>query len=167
MHGNHAPEGDSAHPGMYRRFIAMVATSTVLMFALTYVSVYSADHVFFSQTRLWMALLMGAAMSLVMLAFMRHMLKDRRRNAVVVAVAAGVFLLSLWLVRSQATVGDTAWMRAMIPHHSIAILTSRRADIRNPTARKLADEIIQSQEREIAEMKMLIEELDHAPAPPR
>jgi len=53
-----------------------------------------------------------------------------------------------------------SWMRAMIPHHSIAILTSERAHISDPRVRKLADDIIAAQRREIAEMKALIRELD-------
>jgi uncharacterized protein (DUF305 family) len=146
---------------MYRNFLAMIATSTVLMFALTYLTTYQADHVFFSQTRMWMALVMGAAMALVMLGFMRHMLKDRQRNMAIIAGAIAVFALALWLVRSQRTVDDVAWMRAMIPHHSIAILTSRRAHIEDPRVRKLADGIIEAQEREIGEMKALIKDLDH------
>ena len=167
--GSTTPQGHDDR-GMYRRFLAMVATSTAVMFALTYLNVYRADHVSFSQTRLWMALVMGAAMALVMLGFMRHMLKDRRRNMAIAIGAAAVFVIALWLARSQATVGDTAYMRAMIPHHSIAILTSRRAHIEDPRVRRLADDIIDAQEREIAEMKSLIEDIDRngpRTAPPR
>jgi uncharacterized protein (DUF305 family) len=72
---------------------------------------------------------------------------------------------SLWLVRSQETVTDIAYMEAMIPHHSIAILTSERAHIRNPRVRKLADGIIEAQVREIGEMKNLIDDLKATPAP--
>lgn len=74
--------------------------------------------------------------------------------------SAAVFAVSLWLVRSQATVDDVAHMRAMIPHHSIAILTSERAHIKDPRVRKLADGIIEAQRREIGEMKALISDLD-------
>jgi uncharacterized protein (DUF305 family) len=138
----------------------MVATSTVAMYLLVYLNVYSADHVFFSQTRMYMAFIMGAGMAAIMLPFMRKMYPDRRRNLAVYASAAAVFALSLWLVRSQATVGDVAYMRAMIPHHSIAILTSERAHISDPRVRKLADGIIEAQRREIGEMKSLIAELE-------
>lgn len=144
---------------MYPRFATMIAVSTVIMLPLMYLNTYAADHVFFSQTRAFMALVMGAAMALVMLAFMHGMLDSRRRNAVIVAVAVGVFGLALWLVRSQATVGDVAYMKAMIPHHSIAILTSERAHIRDPRVRELADGIIEAQRREIAQMESLVEEL--------
>ena len=143
----------------YARFGAMVATSTVVMFGLMYLNTYSADHLYFSETRVYMALLMGAVMAAVMLAFMRHMLEKRRLNAAIFAGAAIVFALSLWLLRSQATVDQVSWMKAMIPHHSIAILTSERAEIRDPRVRKLADGIIESQRREIEEMKALVKEL--------
>jgi uncharacterized protein (DUF305 family) len=127
-----------------------------------YLNTLELDHVFFSQTRAWMALVMGAAMAAIMLGFMRGMYPDRRVNAGIAAASAVVFAVALWLVRSQQTVGDVSYMKAMIPHHSIAILTSRRAHISDPRVRKLADGIIEAQVREIGEMKALIEDLEHA-----
>ena len=141
---------------MYGRFLAMIAASTVVMYGLMYLNTLQLDHVFFSQTRMWMAFVMGAAMGVVMLAFMTSMLKDRRMNFLILAGSALTFAVALWLVRSQATVDQVSYMRAMIPHHSIAILTSERAHITDPRVRKLADGIIESQRREIAEMKQLI-----------
>ncbi|HEY8877072.1 MAG TPA: DUF305 domain-containing protein [Roseateles sp.] len=147
----------------YRRFAAMVAVSTVVMFWLMYLNTYQLDHVFFSQTRAWMALLMmGGAMAVVMLAFMTHMLQNRRANIGIAIGGVFVFALSLWLVRSQATVDQVSYMMAMIPHHSIAIMTSKRAHITDPRVSKLADGIIEAQVREIGEMKAIIGELDHA-----
>jgi uncharacterized protein (DUF305 family) len=143
----------------YGRFAAMIATSTVVMFGLMYLNTYSLDHVFFSETRLYMACVMGASMAIVMLAFMLDMHPDRRVNLGIFAAAALVFSVALWLVRSQATIDQVSYMKAMIPHHSIAIMTSERADIRDPRVRKLADRIIESQRNEIAEMKALIVEL--------
>ena len=106
-----------------------------------------------------MAIVMGAAMSGIMLSFMSGMYRNRRLNASILLGSATLFILALWLVRSQATVSDVAYMKAMIPHHSIAILTSERAHISDPRVRKLADGIIESQRREIAEMKTLINDL--------
>lgn len=146
--------------GSYRTFAIMIVTSTVVMFGLMYLNTYELDHVFFSQTRAYMALIMGSAMAALMLLFMRGMYKNRRVNLAIFGGAAAVFVASLWLVRSQATVGDVAYMRAMIPHHSIAILTSERAHIDDPRVRKLADGIIATQKREIAEMKALIHDLE-------
>jgi uncharacterized protein (DUF305 family) len=144
----------------YRRFFAMIATSTAVMFGLMYLNTYSLDHVQFSETRFWMALIMGAAMAVVMLTFMLGMYTDARKNALIYIGSLVVFFVALWLVRSQQTVGDVAYMRAMIPHHSIAILTSERAQIRDSRTRALADEIIEAQRREIAEMKDLIQQIE-------
>lgn len=147
----------------YSRFAAMIATSTVVMFALMYLNTYALDHVTYSQTRTWMALLMGAVMAMIMMGFMASMYKNQRWNAVIIAGSVVVFAFSLWLVRSQETVGDMSYMKAMIPHHSIAIMTSERAHIRDPRVRELADAIIEAQVREIAEMKRLIAELEANP----
>ena len=144
----------------YGRFGAMIATSTVVMFGLMYLNTYQLDHIFFSETRAYMALVMGATMALIMLGYMMGMYPNRRANAAILLGSVAVFAAALWLVRSQATVSDVAWMKAMIPHHSIAILTSERATITDPRARALADQIIESQRREIEEMKVLIEELE-------
>ena len=146
--------------GSYPRFFLMVATSAVIMYGLMYLNTYTAGHVFWSETRLYMACLMGAAMAIVMLAFMRHMYSNKRANVAILGTSAAVFLGALALVRSQATIDDVAWMKAMIPHHSIAILTSERARIADPRARQLADQIIRSQQEEIVEMKSLIRDLE-------
>lgn len=145
------------------RFAAMIATSTLVMFALMYLNTYALSHVEFSQTRLWMALVMGAAMALIMIGFMRDMYRNRMANIAIVAGGVAVFVVALWLVRSQQTVGDIAYMRAMIPHHSIAIMTSERAHIKDPQVRRLADGIIDAQVREITEMKGLIARLEASP----
>lgn len=144
---------------MYLRYGAMIATSTICMFGLMYLNTYQLDHVTFSETRTYMALLMGATMAIVMLAFMQQMLSKRRLNVAILLASVTVFAASLWLVRSQTTVEDVSYMKAMIPHHSIAILTSERARIEDPRVRDLADSIIESQREEIAQMKALIEDL--------
>jgi len=149
----------------YRRFAAMIATSTVIMFGLMYLNTWAIEHVAFSQTRAWMALVMGATMAVVMLGFMWGMYKNTRANVAIVVAAVAVFAGALTLVRSQATVGDVSYMKAMIPHHSIAIMTSERANIRDPEVRQLADEIIEAQVREIAEMERLIARLEAEPPP--
>jgi hypothetical protein len=148
----------------YARFGLMIATSTVVMFGLMYLSTYSLDHVFYSQTRMWMALLMGATMAIIMLGYMWSMYRNKRVNVAILVGSAVVFVGALWLVRSQQTVYEVSYMKAMIPHHSIAIMTSERADIRDPRVRALADAIIATQVREIGEMSALLAELEGAEA---
>jgi uncharacterized protein (DUF305 family) len=147
----------------YVRFAAMIAVSTVVMYGLMYLNTFAFDQVWFSQTRAWMALLMGAVMAITMLGFMWSMYQNRRANIAIIAGSIAVFAVSLFFVRSQATVGDVSFMKAMIPHHSIAVMTSSRAHIRDPRVRKLADSILEAQVREIAEMKQLIADLARNP----
>jgi uncharacterized protein (DUF305 family) len=144
----------------YLRFLAMIAASTIVMFALMYLNTYSVDHIFFSETRAYMAVIMGAVMAMVMLLFMLDMYPRRSLNLAILGIAVVAFAGSLYLVRSQTTVDQVSYMRAMIPHHSIAILTSERATITDPRVRELADTIAQTQRREIVEMRGLIEELE-------
>jgi uncharacterized protein (DUF305 family) len=148
----------------YAKFGLMIGVSTVVMLGLMYLNTYQLDHIYFSQTRAWMALVMGAAMAVVMMLFMQGMYTRRGLNVAILAGSAVVFAVALWLVRSQQTVDDVAYMKAMIPHHSNAILTSKRARITDPRVRKLADGIIEAQVREIGEMKDLIRELEQKPA---
>jgi hypothetical protein len=145
---------------VYLKFMLMIATSTVIMFGLMYLNTYSVDHIFFSETRAYMSLIMGSTMAIIMLLFMPGMYPNRNVNWSIYGGSAAVFILSLWLVRSQETIEDISWMRAMIPHHSIAILTSERAHITDPRVRKLADGIIEAQRKEIGEMEMLIKDIN-------
>ena len=146
------------HP--YRNFLLMILVASFLMFCLMYLNTYQLSHAWFSQTRMFMTFIMAGSMALVMLLFMRHMYRNKRANLAIIVGGVALIGLGLWLVRSQATVGDIAWMKAMIPHHSIAILTSERARISDPRVRELADEIIEAQRREISEMEILIDDLE-------
>ena len=142
------------------RFLAMIATSTIIMFFLMYQLIYSLDHAMLSINRLVASLVMGCVMSVVMLSFMWSMYRGRTiKLAVLVGATAGAVIL-LFVNRTQAVISDVAFMKSMIPHHSIAINNARKATITDPRVRRLADGIIESQVREIAEMKLLIEDID-------
>lgn len=144
----------------YLRFFAMIGMSMVIMYILTYMNSYQIlDHAWFSETRLFMTLMMGGAMMAIMLFFMLGMYKNSRINTAIFLGAAVLIGLSIWLVRSQITVSGVDYMEAMIPHHSIAILTSERSGIVDPRVRELADGIIDAQRREIKEMEWLIEDI--------
>jgi uncharacterized protein (DUF305 family) len=155
------PGTHSMHEASYGRFAAMVTTSTLLGFGAMYVSTYQLDHVYFSWNRLFMTFVMAGVMTAVMMLFMWRMYPNRFANYAVLGVAALLLLCGVALARTQATVGEVDWMKAMIPHHSIAILTSERASISDPRVRELADQIIESQRKEIAEMKVLVQELEN------
>ncbi|MEZ4697438.1 MAG: DUF305 domain-containing protein [Rhodothermales bacterium] len=155
--------GDSPEPKAdptYLRFFAMIATSMVAMYLLTYLNSFDIlGHAWFSETRLFMTFLMGASMMAIMLAYMLGMYSNRRANIGIVAASALLLVLGVWLVRSQVTVDDVDYMEGMIPHHSIAILTSERAGIDDLRVRSLADGISATQRKEIAEMEWLINDI--------
>jgi hypothetical protein len=142
------------------KFAGMIAVSTAIMFPLMYQLVYEWDHVMFSLNRLVASLVMGCVMTAVMLVFMWPMYRGMTAKVVVLAAALVGAVALLAVNRSQALIGDTAFMRSMIPHHSIAINNARKATITDPRVRKLADGIIEAQVREIAEMKALIADID-------
>lgn len=151
----------SSDGGMgYGRFLGMIATGTAVMLGLMYLNTFAWDHVFWSETRFWMAFVMGASMAIIMLSFMLPMYSSTKKNIAIVVGSILVFVGALWLVRSQQTIDDVDYMKAMIPHHSIAIMTSERAHIEDPRTRELAKSIITAQRREIAEMRYLIAQIE-------
>ena len=146
----------------YTKFYLMLGCSFIAMYITMYLNTYVFDHVYFSLTRFYMVCLGISTMALIMWFFMRNMYKNKKKNIVILIGSVVLFLGALGLVREQkSTVDDVLWMKAMIPHHSIAILTSERADIEDPEVKKLAEEIIKAQRREIAEMKEMIERLEN------
>ena len=143
----------------YTKFVAMIVTSTMAMFVMMYLNTYAVSHVWFSETRTYMAIYMGAGMAIIMLAFMLGMYNNKKLNVAIFSLAAVLFATCLYLVRSQSTISDTDYMKAMIPHHSIATLTSERAGIEDVRVRELADGIIRAQRKEIKEMEWLINDI--------
>jgi drug/metabolite transporter (DMT)-like permease len=164
--GTHEPaleiQQESPRPTVkpYRKFGAMIATSTIVIFGLLYLSTYQLSDVFFSETWAYTALIMGSAMAIIVLGFTRELYLNRRVNLGIFAGSAVILAIALWLLRSQGTVADVSYMRAMIPHHSAAILSSRRARISDPRVRRLAEIIISFHSRQIEEMKELINDLE-------
>ncbi|HMB92533.1 MAG TPA: DUF305 domain-containing protein [Rhodothermales bacterium] len=153
-------ENQQGHHGSYAKFFAMIGTSMVAMFILMYVHSYQIlDHAWFSETRLFMTLIMGGAMMAIMLGFMLGMYKNSKANIAIFIGAALLLASAIGLVRSQITVSDVDYMEGMIPHHSIAILTSERAQIEDLRVRELADKILEAQRKEIKEMEWLIEDI--------
>ncbi len=159
-------DGKDEHSGSsYIRFFAMIVTAVLVMYALTYVTTFRLGDVYFSETRAYVSLLMGGAMAIIMLAFMLGMYQNRRANIAIFVGGAVVIAISTGLIRSQVTVEDESFMRAMIPHHSIAILTSERAQIDDVRVCELTVAISEAQRREILEMEWLLDDIaENGPA---
>ncbi len=153
-------ENENNHKNNYSKFFAMIAMSMVAMFFLMYTHSYQViDHFWFSETRLFMTIIMAGSMIIIMLLFMLNMYK--KRNVNIMIISFGILLIAggIGLVRSQVTVTGVDYMEGMIPHHSIAILTSERAQIKDVRVRELADQIIKAQRKEIMEMQWLINDI--------
>ena len=156
---DHQEMNQSKNKSQYTKFVLMLLGSFIAMYVTMYLNTYAIDHAFFSLTRFYMACLGISAMAVIMLLFMLNMYKNKKKNMAIMLGSLILFVSALTLVRTQTPIGDVLYMKAMIPHHSIAILTSKRADIKDPEVRKLADDIIKAQEKEISEMQALINKL--------
>lgn len=158
---NTSKENQNNHSSPYPKFFVMMAVSFLIMYGVMYLNTYELDHVYFSLTRFYMTCLMIATMAIVMLVFMLKMYQNRKMNTAIIAGSVILFFGALFLVRAQKPVDDLLWMRAMIPHHSIAILTSERADLKDPQVKELANSIITAQKKEIEKMKTMIKRLEN------
>ena len=145
--------------GKYLKFLLMILVSTLAMYGMMFLNVFSFAHIHVSLTRILMALMMGAVMAIIMLLFMWRMYPSKQKNRLILVISAVIFAGSLFMVRTRTGVSDISWMKAMIPHHSIAILTSSQADLKDPEVKKLAEEIIATQKKEIKKMDQMIERL--------
>lgn len=133
--------------------------SFIIMYCVMFLNITQLDYFYISTTRLYMALLMISPMAVVMMLMMGKMYPNKKINAGIIVSAVAIFFITLAGLRTQTPIGDIQYMKAMIPHHSSAILTSENANIKDPEVRRLADGIIEAQKREIAEMKALIQKL--------
>jgi peptidoglycan/LPS O-acetylase OafA/YrhL len=154
-HENHKEKGKNN----YTKFALMLLASFMAMYITMYFNTYEIDHIYFSLTRFYMACLGISTMAVIMLLFMINMYTDKKKNIAILLGSLILFVSVLSLVRTQTPIGDVLYMKAMIPHHSIAILTSKKADLKDPEVRKMADAIIRAQEKEIIEMKAYIKRL--------
>ena len=152
---------DKMKKNTYTKFVLMLTASFVAMYLTMYLNTYQIDHVYFSLTRFYMTCLGISAMAIIMFVAMRSMYKNNKKNIAIILGSLVLFTTALTLVRAQAPIiGDVLWMKAMITHHSIAILTSERADIEDPEVKKLGENIIKAQKKEIEEMKAMINRLE-------
>lgn len=150
----------SMYKGNYKKFLLMLLLSFCIMYLVMFLNVDELDHIYLSLTRLYMSLLMVAPMAVLMLAMMQKMYPNKKANAIIMLSSCVVFVLSLTLLRTQTPIDDTQYMKAMIPHHSSAIMTSKHADIKDPEVKELSKKIILSQQKEIAQMKALLKKVN-------
>lgn len=142
----------------YAKLGLALGINAVIMFFITYAMIASLDHFYFNINRVYMSLMMVAPMAIVMLIVMRSMYPDMKLNVALMGGFGLLFVVMFLFARNQVAVGNDEFLRAMIPHHSSAILMCEEASISDPEIEQLCVEIIAAQEREIAEMKELLGE---------
>lgn len=146
--------------GNYGKFMLMLGLSFLVMYAVMFSNVAEISHIHLNLNRLYMTILMVAPMALIMLGVMRSMYRDQKMNAIIAVMSIMAIVGSFIMLRNQSYVGDKAFVHSMIPHHSSAIMVSEEARINDPELKKLAEEIIRSQKKEIAEMEKILQRVD-------
>lgn len=148
--------------GNYGKFLLMLLVSFIVMYAIMYANVASEEHIYFSLNRFYMTILMVVPMGFIMLLFMQRMYKNRKKNNVLIITGVLLFTAAFVMLRTQTYVNDVRYMEAMIPHHSSAILSSQHADLKDPEVQELSKKIIESQQKEIEQMKAMIQRLKNS-----
>lgn len=156
MHKNHT-NMDENH---YRHLLIMTVFSFISMYILMYAMVNTIGNVYNNFNQFYMAGLMTAPMALIELAIMRAMYPDNRRNAMIIAASVIAALVFFMLIRQQTAISDKQFLRSMIPHHAGAILMCERASIQDSEIKELCKNIIASQQAEIDQMRVKLNELE-------
>ena len=154
-HGEH--KGGMANG--YLSLAVQTLISGVIMYLVMFVMIDGLDSFYNNLNMLYMTVMMVAPMMVLMIVAMRHMFPSRAANGLIIGAAAIAFLGAFALIRTQTTIGDRAFLRSMIPHHSGAVLMCREADLQDPEIKQLCSQIIESQKREIDQMKGMLERL--------
>lgn len=154
QHGQMSPEMGRSH---YRMLALNLAISLVIMYLVMFAMIYSLAEFFHNLNFFYMALMMWAPMGSLMLLTMGMMYTNKKWNMALHVAFALIFILSLIGIREQGFVGDSQFLRSMIPHHSGAILMCEKAALSDPEIKTLCnDAIIPSQKREVEQMKALL-----------
>lgn len=160
--GKHSAEmGEMKHGekmNMYRHLAVETAISAVIMYLVMFVMIDRLGSFYNNVNMFYMTLMMVAPMVVIMLVgSMRSMFPNKKLNYILVGGFAALFFLSWWLIRAQYPVGNTQFLRSMIPHHSGAILMCQESELTDPEIIKLCDGIIKGQTEEIDQMKAILE----------
>ena len=147
--------------GNYGRFLLMLLISFLVMYCVMYANVVSEQHIYISLNRFYMTILMVMPMAVIMLLFMKDMYRSTTKNNIIIVLGIASFIGAFILLRTQTYIDDVNYMKSMIPHHSSAILSSQEANLNDPEVKELSKQIIESQEREIKQMKEMINRLEN------
>lgn len=144
----------------YRKLSIMAVLSFISMYILMYSMADEISNVYSNINQFFMAGLMTMPMVIIEIVLMGSMYMNKKFNAVIISVSAIALIVFYLCIRVQAGVTDKQFLKGMIPHHAAAILMSKKAPSQDPEIKKLQEEIISSQQREIEQMKTKLKELE-------
>ena len=144
----------------YGKLAIMAVLSFISMYILMYSMVDRFDNVVLSTNQFYMAGLMAMPTIIIEILLMRSMYMDSRKNAIVIGLSIIGLVGFFFAIRQQTAIDDKQFLKSMIPHHAGAILMCQESDINNPEIKKLCEEIVASQQKEIQEMKSKLREMD-------
>lgn len=134
--------------------------SGIVMYLVMFVMIDTASSFYNNLNMFYMTLMMVAPMVVLMILAMMHMFPSKQANIILIAVAIVAFFGSFALIRTQTTIGNTAFVRSMVPHHSGAILMCQKASLTDAELKSLCGGIIKSQQQEIDQMKRILVRLN-------
>jgi uncharacterized protein (DUF305 family) len=160
QHHHHSSGQHSPQATHYGRLALMAGLSFVAMFVLMYAMVDVVGNVISNVNQAYMAALMSAPMVLIELLVMGVMYHNRKLNAVLMGASVVVGGLCFAAIRQQTFVGDKQFLRSMIPHHASALLMCDEASLQDAEIKDLCRNISEGQQREIAQMKAILQRLE-------
>lgn len=140
----------------YRNLFFVSIIHFIIMYAVMFTMVDRAASIYLNVNNLYMTGMMLAPMVLLMPLTMAMMYPNKKLNNLIYISAIGVFAAFYIFMRSQTFVGDKQFLRSMIPHHSGAILMCSQAAITDPEIKKLCEDIVVGQKREVEQMKAIL-----------
>lgn len=149
-HGHHTQQRH------YMHLVVTTLVNAIIMYLVMYTMINDLSSFYNNINQIYMVLMMAAPMVIIMLLDMKSMFTDKRWNLILYTVSVALIIAGFVGMRNQVAVGNTQFLRAMIPHHSGAILMCREAIITDPEIKKLCEKIISSQQLEIDQMTAIL-----------
>ncbi|MBC7466150.1 MAG: DUF305 domain-containing protein [Bdellovibrio sp.] len=147
------------HDQHYKLLLIMTVLSFVSMYIFMYSMVNSISNVYNSLNQFYMAGLMTAPMIIIELVLMNRMYPNKKKNNLIIAGSAIALIAFFTLTRQQTAITDKQFLRSMIPHHAGAILMCEQAPLDNVKIKELCKNILTGQNKEIEEMKSILQEI--------
>lgn len=141
---------------VYQKLALSSLISFIIMFFIMYAMIDTYEHLYININKFYMALLMITPMIIIKILSMPEMFKNKKINISIISTCILTIIISITAIRYQSFVDDKEFLRAMIPHHSSAILMCDEANISDAEINELCNSIITAQKSEIKQMEQIL-----------